>query len=322
MPLHAVTIFRLDDTWYIFDSTMAEFARRGLLDSLIRESMDPPLDDVILWLENDKYFINFGAGSPLTRPYLEQPFSNMEPSVLLAIIDNITAIFNDSQLGSPGWDIQDFIDTAIPCPDIKTVSIPYSVVNATGATDEEKARSLMNLNKRFMQNCTGEETINQFDRSFYGMGELEVAYPQAYANAAKYAVITSFFATKLDTRFSYLDCLKVSLWINGNVLDKTILPVHHVAQSDLLYLRHAGSSLDQAILAYGTMRNMKNAEALWQPTELFILVTEDYEGLLAVHLPDEWIYLHFGKGALITSESPQNIKMAFNECECLQSWGQ
>ena len=100
MPLHAVTIFKLHDEWFIFDSTPAEFARRGLLDSLIRDSMDPPLDDIIIWLENDKYFINFGAGSPTNRPYLEQPFSNMDVGILTTIIDNITAIFNNSPYSS------------------------------------------------------------------------------------------------------------------------------------------------------------------------------------------------------------------------------
>ncbi|MDG6219316.1 MAG: hypothetical protein QCI00_07735, partial [Candidatus Thermoplasmatota archaeon] len=260
MPLHAVTIFKLHDEWFIFDSTPAEFARRGLLDSLIRDSMDPPLDDIIMWLENDKYFINFGAGSPTYRPYLEQPFSNMEPGLLTTIMENITEIFNNSQLGYPGWNIQDFIDSAIPCPCICNVSVPYSVSDVNGEANTEKAQSLMNLNRLFMKNQTGGETLNQYDRSFYGKGELDVDYPQAYANAAKYAVITSWFAAKIDTIFPKFDCLLTSFWINSNVRDKTILPVNHVAQSDLLYLRHAGSTIDQAILAYGTLRNMKNGD--------------------------------------------------------------
>jgi len=58
--IHAVTIFKADGKWYIFDSTSVEFARRGMLDSLIFDSMDPPLDDILIYLENDKYFINFG----------------------------------------------------------------------------------------------------------------------------------------------------------------------------------------------------------------------------------------------------------------------
>lgn len=320
IPLHAVTIFKANDEWFIFDSTMAEFARRGLLDSLIRDSMDPPLDDIILWLENDKYFINFGAGSPINRPYLEQPFSNIESGLLTSILENITAIFNNSQLGYPRWNLQDFINAAVPCPDIKTVSSPYSVVDADGETNGEKAQSLLKLTRGFMKNQTGEDTINQYDRSFYGKGELDVDYPQAYANAAKYAVITSWFATKFDTTSSVFDCLFTSFWIKLNVKDQTVLPANHVAQADFLYLRHAGSTIDQAILAYGTIRNMKNDKTLWQPNDIFIIVTQDNKGFLAVNVSNDWRYLNFEKGNLLQSEPPNNPKIAFNEIECLKTW--
>jgi hypothetical protein len=320
IPLHAVTIFKLHNEWFIFDSTPAEFARRGLLDSLIRNSMNPPLDDIIIWLENDKYFINFGAGSPTYRPYLEQPFSNMEPDILTTMMENITTIFNHSQLGYPNWNLQEFIETAVPCPYISTIAVPYSVPDADGETNTEKAKSLMNLNREFMKNQTGGETLNQYERSFYSKGELDVDYPQAYANAAKHAVITSWIATKIDTIFPMFDLLLTSFWIFGNVKDKTILPLDHVAQSDLLYLRHAGSSIDQAILAYGTLRNMKNDETFWQPEDLFIIVSEENEGLLAVNISNEWKYLYFGKGEYIQSECPINPKMSFNEIEYLKTW--
>jgi len=164
IPIHAVTIFKLNDKWFIFDSTPAEVARHGLLDSLIRDSMDPPLDDIIMWLENDKYFINFGAGSPTYKSYLEQPFSNMEPDLLSTMMENITEIFNHSQLGYPDWNLQDFIETAVPCPYINTIAIPYSVADADGETNIEKAQCLMKLNRRFIKNQTGGETLNQYDR--------------------------------------------------------------------------------------------------------------------------------------------------------------
>jgi len=319
IPLHAVTIFKLHDEWFIFDSTPAEFARRGLLDSLIRDSMNPPKDNIIIWLENDKYFINFGAGSPTYRPYLEQPFSNMEPNLLTTMMENITEIFNHSQLGYPDWNLQDFIEAAVPCPYIDTIAIPYSVADANGETYTEKAQSLMKLTRGFIKNQTGEETLNQYDRSFYSKGELDVDYPQAYANAAKYAAITSWFATKIDTIFPRFDCLLTSFWINGNVKDETILPPDHVAQSDLLYLRHAGSTIDQAILAYGTLRNMKNDETFWQAEDLFIIVTEENEGLLAVNISNEWNYLHFGEKEYI-KKNIENFCYAFNENVRLDEW--
>jgi hypothetical protein len=320
MPLHAVTIFKVNNEWYIFDSTMAEFARRGFLDSLIRDSMDPPLEDIILWMENDKYFINFGTGSPIYQPYLQQPFSNIESGLLISIIENITSIFNNSKLGYPGWDLNDFIDTAIPCPEIKMISVPYSVADAEGETIEEKAQSLLNLNKRFIKNQTGRDILNQYDRSFYGRGDLDVDYPQAYANAAKYAEITSWFATKLDTRSSFFDCILTSLWVNFNVLDKSVMPLHHVAQSDFLYLRHAGSSVDKAILAYGTLRNMKKDSDFWPVDDLYVLITDDNEGYLAFNIQDNWKYISFEKGKIFCDTSPVDIKMVFNEEDYFTSW--
>jgi len=320
MPIHAVTIFKADGKWYIFDSTPAEFARRGMLDSLIFDSMDPPLDDIIIYLENDKYFINFGAGSPTYKPYLEQPFSNMEAELLKTIISDITPLFNNSQLGYPGWNLTDFLNIAVPCPEVKTIAVPYNVDNAVGDTIEEKTQSLISLNKEFMKNQIGGDILNQYDRSFYGIGDLKVDYPQTYANAAKYAIITSWIASKLDRTSQILDCILTSYWIKLNVKNKPIMEYNHVAQSDLLYLRHAGSTLDQAILAYGTLRNMKKDINLWQPEDLYIIATEDYEGFLAINLTGDWRYLNFGKGKSLQNDPPTNSIISFNEIECLGIW--
>ncbi len=321
MPIHAVTIFKVDDEWYIFDSTPAEFARRGLLDSLIFDSMDPALDNIIIYLENDKYFINFGAGSPTYKPYLEQPFSNMNPELLKKIISDIIPIFNNSSLGYPGWDLNDFINTAMPCPEVKTIAIPYKVDDATGDTIDKKAKSLMNLNKDFIKKQTGEAIINQYDRSFYGIGNLSVEYPQAYANSAKYAVITSWIASKLDSSSRFLDALITAYWIKMNIKDKPVIQKNHIAQSDLIYMRHAGSTIDQANLAYGTLRNMKsNSTTLWQPEDLYVIATEDFEGFLAINITGEWYYLNFGRGKPIRNYPPINPLISFNENDYLGNW--
>jgi hypothetical protein len=320
IPFHAVTIFQIDGDWYIFDSTSAEFARRGLLDSLIFDSMDPPLDDIIIYLENDKYFINFGAGSPINKPYLEQPFSNIDPELLKTIISDLIPLFNNSQLGYNRWNLTDFINTAIPCPEVKTIAVPYNVDDAVGDTIEEKTQSLMNQNIEFIKNQTGGDIINQYDRSFYGIGDLSVDYPQAYANAAKYAVITSWIATRLDRTTQFLDCLLTSSWIKINVFDKSIIQSNHVAQSDLLYMRHAGSTIDQAILAYGTLRNMKKESNYWQAEDLYIIINEDYDGFLAINISGDWKYLNFGKGNSIQINPPLNPLISFNEIECLGIW--
>ena len=98
------------------------------------------------------------------------------------------------------------------------------------------------------------------------------------------------------------------------------MPDGCVAFSDFSYLRRAGSTVDQAVIAYGTLRNMKKSGDFWQPEALYVLVTEDYKGYLAVNATDGWKYLNFGKGKVISTDSPGHIKMAFNEIEYLLAW--
>ena len=142
----------------------------------------------------------------------------------------------------------------------------------------------------------------------------------AKLGTTKYAVITSWFAMKLDTSFPFFDCFLTSFWINGNVRDKIILPVNHIAQSDLLYLRHAGSSIDQALLAYGTLRNMIKEDDFWQAEDLYVLITNDYQGYLAVNLDDNWQYISFDPGKLINNIAPEHIVMVFNEINSFDQW--
>ena len=58
----------------------------------------------------------------------------------------------------------------------------------------------------------------------------------------------------------------------------------------------------------------------WQPENLYIIITEDYKGYLAVNVNNRWIYLNFQKGKLININPPENILKAFNEIECLDIW--
>ncbi len=107
--------------------------------------------------------------------------------------------------------------------------------------------------------------------------------------------------------------------MNSNELMAVIDP-NHVAQSDLLYLRHAGSTIDQAILAYGTLRNMKKNNNIWQPEDLYIIVTKSYEGFLTINNTLDWIYINFGKRKTIQTNPPLNPLITFNEIECLGLW--
>jgi hypothetical protein len=317
MPGHAVNIVRIQDDWYVFDSVQAQFSNKA-----IYETYHPPVLDMIFWIENDKYFINFGVDYPEAWPYLHSPFSNIDNDTLIDIVEHIVPMFNDSDLGMSNWDIYEFIENATPCPEITSIEIPYCVKDAVGSTVKEKAQSLVALNKAFIYNQTGGDIPNQYDRSLYSFGLLSVEYPQAYSNAAKFAEWTSWFATCFDTGTASNDCFMTSFWIRSNIINSQIMPLGCVAFSDFPYFRRGGSSLDQAIMAYGTLRNMKKENDFWCADDLFVLVTEDYEGYLAVNLNDNWQYFSFDQGPMNDNTAPSNIKMVFNEVEYFDSWDQ
>ena len=318
MPGHAVSIVKIDEKWYVFDTVQAQFSKKAILDSY--NSM--PLDEIIYWIENDKYFINFGTPFPEAFPYQDDPYSNIESSILIDIVEQIVPIFCNSALGGDDWNITRFIDEAKPSPDIKSIEIPINVNDAQGYTIEEKAQSLVRFVRDFIINQTGEDVPNQYDRSLYVIGDITVEYPQAYANAAKYATWTSWFSKKLDSRVSTLDYLKTILWIRFAIKNRQSMEKEFVAFADFSYLCQKGCSLEKAIAAYGTLRNMKKSNDYWQPDDLYIILTENNEGYLAVDTGDFWLYLNFEKGKLINNSPPENIQKVFNEIDCKLSWSE
>jgi len=110
--------------------------------------------------------------------------------------------------------------------------------------------------------------------------------------------------------------------IRQNINDKKLLNQDQIAFSDLTYILKNGSSLDQAIFAYGVLRNMKKENDFWPADDLFVIVTNDNEGYLAVNITgDQWVYLNFGEGELIKSNI-EDIRFAFNEEIKLENWQQ
>ena len=318
IPGHIVNIVNVDGQWVVLDSTYAQAVKWGQRDTLIFDTYDPPFEKNIIFFENDKYFICFGVLWPEYWPYLDNLFSNIDPGILIDIVEQIVPLFNHSALGREEWEINEFIENATPCPDMITIEVPYTVEDAAGSTPEEKAQSLAALNKAFIFDQIGGEIINQYDRSLYSYGFLSVDYPQAYANAAKLAAWTSWFAIRIDGKTPFRDCLITTLWIRLNIINRPMMYHDCVAFSDFPYLRRAGSSLDQALMAYGTLRNMKKDIELWQPEELFVVVTDDNKGYLAVNLLGRWNYLNFEQGRLIVSEI-SDISFVFNEQNRLDS---
>ena len=318
---HALNIIKVDGEWYVFDSTYAEYVRKGYWDSLIFEDYPlPPPYNRIMYLENDKYFINFGTPAPQYFPKLVEPYCNIDGELLIDITEAIVPKFNNSVLGGRVWEIHRFLENATPCPEMKTVAVSISVEDAVGSTVEEKAQSLVDFVEEFVLSQTGDDPPNQYDRSLYCKGFLSVDYPQAYANAAKYAAWTSYLAIRLDSPLSILDPRITVLWIRLNILNRQILDEDCVAFSDFPYLRRAGSSVDQAVMAYGTLRNMKKDSDFWPVDDVYVLVTDDYEGYLAVNMHDTWKYLSFEKGQMMSNTAPIDVVMVFNEVDYLNAW--
>jgi hypothetical protein len=94
-----------------------------------------------------------------------------------------------------------------------------------------------------------------------------------------------------------------------------------VAYGDFPLIVKGGSAFDQAIAAYGVMRNTNNGEGeLTKPEELRILIDKDCHGFLAVDIPEKgWYYIDFVEKDF-TSKCPKLISYSFNEIEVEAGW--
>jgi hypothetical protein len=318
---HAVNVVNVEDQWFVLDSTYARFVRMGMRDSIIfKQYFRPPITEYLVSIENDKYLINFGNLYPQYIPTLADPYSNIESNDLSNILNGILPLFNYSYLGRKKWSVQSFVENATPNPWMKTMAIPITVEDAEGVTIEEKAQSLMERCKEFVWLQVDEPIQNQYDKSLYALGVLSVEYPQVYATAAKLAAWTSWYAMEHDTQRPFLDLIMTSFWIKLTMFNRHVVSADCVAYSDLLYLRHAGSSVDKAVLAYGTLRNMKKDSDFWSIDDLHVLITEEKEGYLAVNLNDNWKYMSFETEVIFSDTAPEDIEMVFNEEDYFASW--
>jgi hypothetical protein len=318
---HAVNVVQVDGQWYVFDSTYAPYVKKGNCDSLIfTPYLSPPLTDYITFLENDKYLIIFGSMHAEYVPALSEPCSNMNATLLSDLIGDIRPLFNHSFLGANQWNLSEFLDIAQPHPLKIGIELPYTVDDAFGDTLEEQTDSLLTIIRSFVSNQSSEKQQDQYTKSRYAYGFLSVDYPQAYANAARLAAWTSTFAKILDRPSPKMDMHLTSLWVRNIIRNKQIVEEGCIAYPDLLYLRHAGSSVDKASLAYGTLRNMKRDDEFWPVDDLYIIITENYEGHLAVSLQDDWHFLNFERGRMIRNNPPNQIRMVFNEKQFYDTW--
>jgi hypothetical protein len=61
---------------------------------------------------------------------------------------------------------------------------------------------------------------------------------------------------------------------------------------------------------------MKKTTGFWQPEDLWVMVSSDNMGYLAVNLSGEWNYLNFEQGSLFL-QSPPDILVQFNEIDAI-----
>ena len=312
---HIANIIKVEDKWYYLDAPMTKLAKLGLQNPLNEYKN---LNNTILWaIENDRYYEYFGDPYNFRDGY----YSNMNDSLLKETMSGILQTLNYPILGVEYWDLDSFINNSEPDHHMLNVSLPYTVNNATGSTIKEKANSLAQMNHDFINNLISadNDTINQYTQAPYVYNLIDVDYPQAYANAAKYAPITSWYADKIDALLPFKDIFRTVMWIRINIKTERILNENQIAYSDLSYIVKKGSTLDQSIMAYGTLRNMKKSGSLWQPDDMFIVVTKDSNGYLAVRQTNNWVFLNFGRGIPILFKLNKEISFVFNEQDRLDA---
>jgi len=318
IPQHAVCVAQIDDQWYVFDSVKA----RNTGQTIYENYPVPASRRCIERIENDNYFVNFVSDHTTLSPYLADPYSNMDAEQFSTVADSLILLFQNATLGELNWTIPGFLTNATECPEIKSTQIPFTVSDALGSSPQEKAEWLADANKQFVRNQTEDEQLNQYPRSLYSLGFLDVDFPQAYANAAKYAYYTSWFARLFDARAADNDVTRTLNWVNFFIKNEKNTPQDRVFFSDFVFRLRSGSSIDKAVSAYGMLRNMEKDTNFWPVEDLFVIIITDNTGFLAVNIDQQWQYLSFEKEKtnLISDEPPDDINMVFNERDYVTSW--
>lgn len=339
---HVVNLVNADGKWYVIDGTMWRNETGGRLYTEQEKYQIGKIciikngdfynmtalnrffaKDAISFFENEEYFLGRSwQGDPIYKIY-----SNINKEDFRIIFNSaFTKGFNNARFFINPYLFQRLFiwrisNRATPYPYVNTISLPYTVKDAIGETIDEKAQYLANINREFINNHKSVNgLLNQYDKAFYAYGLINVAYPQAYANAARLASRTSWFGYTNDTSIPFDDVNNTIIWIRENFIVNRMLNDDQIAFSDLTCILKSGSTLDQAVFAYGAIRNMKNGNDFWSPEDLFVIVTNDNNGYLAVNLSEDgWIYLNFDEGPFIL-ENVENVRFAFNEEVKLDIW--
>lgn len=327
---HVVNLVNADEHWYVIDSVDLNATKGGLFTEyrygkiLLIPHGDfwnatqinrTFLKDKISLFDNDYYHI--GGGWSLFD--FNRVYSNMDKEQLGKTFNGLFSVFVNARFKLL-LKLR-LLHIAKAHKAMSNVYLPYTVKDAVGDTIDEKAEYLAQLNREFILNHTSGNGIpNQYNKALYAYNLLDVAYPQVYANAARLADKTCWFGHTNDKDSPFEDVNRTINFIRNNFKVNKTVNADQIAFSDLTFILKNGSTLDHALFAYGAIRNMKKEKRFWFADDLFVIVTNENRGYLAVNVSyDGWIYLNFGEGEYIQNNI-ENVSFAFNEKVKLEEW--
>ena len=332
---HYINLICADEKWYVIDGTMWYNQSYGRLfteddkyqiskllfikdniSNIVAEKNRIFYKDQFNLLENDKYFLGSSwQDDPFWKFYSNMNKEDFRNTLLSAMKKGFkNAKFSNIPYISKRLFLSRISNRVTENPYVSTIGLPYTVKDAVGETIQVKASYLAKLNREFIDNHKNVNgLLNQYDKAFYAYGYINVSYPQAYANAARLAGHTSWFGYMNDSNTAYEDVNNTINLIKQNFTVNPVLNKDQVAFSDFTYVLRNGSTLDLAVFAYGAIRNMKKDDDFWSADDLFVIVTDNNTGYLAVNITgNEWTYLNFEEGNKFKTNI-ENIRFAFNE---------
>jgi hypothetical protein len=292
LPGHAINLVKADDRWWVLDSTYAP---------------DPCLFEeynigTFRGLENDKYYVSFEHG-----------FSNMDYRLLKKIVQESDTTMGSPDLAGDWTDINDFIENADYPPEMVPKGVPFDVHDTTSAEE------LVEKNTKFCQKMARRYRSSQYDKAMYASNSLKVENPEVHAEAAIRSTWTQATGEKLCSRTYCVFAEEVLQWISNRIETKPMYNDDQIAYPDIPILVEYGSTMDKALVAYGIARNTWISAQEIPANDVYVIVTEDNNGYLALKTRTGWKYLNFEDESL-DPNAPNDIKLIFNEEQVLDNW--
>jgi hypothetical protein len=330
IPGHIFNVVRVENgKWYALDSTLNGQSTVEWVVSPNHIHDEYVWSNIVGWF-NDRYVIEFSYSRYVDSCIDNDDYCNMEPEKLRTMIDEIKPLIGDAKFGDDYKPEKiekyienmkypnKFIDVALPDFDLSNPSAAHKAI------------------VEYVEEVAKVHSSSQYGCAVWSQGRIDestISFMQPYARAAKLAdypglrdMVTS--SPHMDTPSPESDIIAAYSWTSSTIITQRLASKELIMEPDFTFITGKGSSLDKALFAYGTMRNMKKDADYWQPSDVFILMDKDYNGYLAVNLSGSWIYTDFtetgvantAQSILLNTDAPENIVVAFNENETRQKW--